>query len=414
MSKRRVVVTGLGILSPVGNDIATGWQNIIAGKSGVKLITDFDTTEHRTNFAATVIGFDATKYQDAKEAKKCDLFIQYGIYSACQAVEDSGINDYSELNKDKVGVIMGSGIGGLQTIEDSKVVEQAKGPKRISPFFIPSSIVNMTSGYVAIRYNFAGPNLAVATACTTGTHSIGLAARTIAYGDADVMVAGGSEKASTPLGLGGFSSIKALSARNDSPETASRPWDETRDGFVLGDGAGTLVLEEYEHAKKRGAKIYCELVGFGMSDDAYHITRSAPGGEGAYKAMNFALKDANIAPEEVDYINAHATSTPAGDVEEIRAIKKLFANNLDNVLVSSTKSMTGHLLGAAGAIEAIYSVLALQDNIAPPTINLHQPDAAAAGVDLVPNTAKEKQMQVVLSNSFGFGGTNGALVFRKI
>lgn len=412
MSKKRVVVTGLGIISPVGTTVINAWNNIISGKSGIKLIEDFDTSNFTTKFAGIVKDFVATDYINPKDEKKCDLFIQYGIAAGIQAVLDSGIDKLDGLNLDRIGVSMGSGIGGIGTIEQNHQIITTSGPRRISPFFIPASIINMTSGHISIKYGFRGPNLAITTACATGTHAIGMAARTIAYGDADVMVAGGSEKASTSLGMAGFSAARALSTRNDAPELASRPWDAARDGFVLGDGAGAIVLEEYEHAKRRGAKIYAELIGFGMSSDAYHIT--LPSGDGAVLAMKVAMQDANINPDEINYINAHGTSTIAGDLEESNAIKKALGNAIaKRILISSTKSMTGHLLGAAGAVEAIFTVLTLQKQIIPPTINLDNPDAGC-DLDYVPHKAREVALKVALSNSFGFGGTNGTLVFKKI
>ncbi len=411
MSKKRVVVTGLGIISPVGVTVESAWKSIVLGQSGIRFIEDFDTSNFTTKFAGIIKNFNATDYISQKDAKKCDLFIQYGIAAGMQAVQDSGIDKPNGLNLDRIGVIMGSGIGGIGTIENNHQIITTSGPRRISPFFIPASIVNMTSGHLSINYGFRGPNLAIATACTTGTHSIGLAARAITYGDADVMVAGGSEKASTPLGMSGFSAARALSTRNDAPELASRPWDVDRDGFVLGDGAGAVVLEEYEHAKRRGAKIYAELIGFGMSSDAFHIT--LPSGDGAVLAMQLAMQDAHINPESINYINAHGTSTIAGDLEESNAIKKAFGNAIaKKILISSTKSMTGHLLGAAGAVEAIFTILALQNQIIPPTINLDTP-SEGCDLDYVPHTAREVNLDVALSNSFGFGGTNGSLVFRR-
>ena len=413
MSKRRVVVTGLGIVSPIGSKVEEAWKALLAGTSGIRLIQGFDTSEFSTRFAGQVIDFDVTQYLSSKEARKCDTFIQYGVAAACDAVVSSGLDKFEYLDKDRVGVAIGSGIGGIGTIEANHRSLLESGPRRISPFFIPASIINMASGHVSIIYNFRGPNLAFATACTTGTHSIGLAARCIAYGDADVMVAGGAEHASTPLGLGGFAAVRALSTFNEAPEKASRPWDKARDGFVLGDGAGALVLEEYEHAKRRGAPILAELIGFGMSGDAFHITRPSEGGTGAAAAMQNALRDAGLNPSSVDYINAHATSTPAGDVEETLAIKLALGEAAYKVAMSSTKSMTGHLLGAAGAIEAIFTILAIRDQVAPPTINLDNPDEGC-DLDYVPNVARKMPIEVALSNSFGFGGTNGTLVFKKL
>lgn len=413
LSKRRIAITGLGIVSPVGNTVTEAWDVLLSAKSGIRLIEAFDTSDFPTKFAGTIKDFIITDYMSPKEARKCDPFIQYGVAAAMQAVRNAHLEEYVHLNKDRVGVAIGSGIGGLETIENNHSILLNTGPRRMSPFFIPGSIINMISGHVSITYGFQGPNIAVATACTTGTHCIGLAARLIQYGDADVMIAGGAENASTPLGLGGFSALRALSTRNDDPTRASRPWDVDRDGFVLGDGAGVLVLEEWEHAKKRGAVILAELVGFGMSGDAFHITRPSEGGVGAASAMKNALQDANITPEEVDYINAHGTSTPAGDTEEVLAMKLVLGTAASGVAVSSTKSMTGHLLGAAGAVEAIFCVLAMRDQVAPPTINLDNPDKDC-DLDFVPHVARNMIINVALSNSFGFGGTNGTLVFKKI
>lgn len=413
-AKRRVVVTGLGIISPVGNEVNQAWDTLLAGKSGIRLIDAFDTSDFTTKFAGLVKDFNISDYMSPKEARKCDPFIQYGVAAAMQAVRNAHLESYEPLNKDRVGVAIGSGIGGLDTIERNHSVLTTSGPRRLSPFFIPGSIINMASGYVSITYGFKGPNIALATACTTGTHCIGLAARLIQYGDADVMVAGGAENASTPLGVGGFAALRALSTRNEDPTRASRPWDVERDGFVLGDGAGALVLESLEHAERRGAPILAELIGFGMSDDAFHITRPSEGGLGAAAAIRNALQDANIAPEDIQYINAHGTSTPAGDVEEVMAIKlALGSAAAKKVAVSSTKSMTGHLLGAAGAVEAIFSVLAIRDQIAPPTINLDNPDIGC-DLDFVPHVARKMTIHTVLSNSFGFGGTNGTLALKKI
>jgi len=412
VSKRRVVVTGMGIISPIGNQIELAWKSLLAGKSGIRSIDAFDTSAFSTQFAGTVLDFDVSQFMSTKEARKCDTFIQYGVAAAAEAVRNSGLENFDALNKDRVGVSIGSGIGGLGTIEANHHLLLNSGPKRISPFFIPGSIINMISGHVSINYGFKGPNMAVATACTTGTHSIGLAARFIAYGDADVMLAGGAECASTPLGLGGFAAARALSTRNDAPEKASRPWDRDRDGFVLGDGAGVLVLEEYEHAKKRGAVILAELTGFGMSGDAFHITRPSEGGAGAVVAMQNALHDAKLNPEQIHYVNAHATSTHAGDKEETLAMKTVLGDAAKKVAISSTKSMTGHLLGAAGAVEAIFTVLAIRDQVAPPTINLENPDEGC-DLDYVPNIARKMKIDFALSNSFGFGGTNGTLVFKK-
>lgn len=413
MSARRVVITGLGSVCPLGLDVPTIWKNLKEGKSGITNITDFNTTDFPTKFAGLVPNFVADKYMPAKDTKKTDLFIQYGIAAANQAIEDSGLDkDSADFDKDRFGVFMGSGIGGLETIEKAKEnLIATANPKKISPFFIPSAIVNMISGHVSIKYDFRGPNLSMATACTTGTHAIGLAYRLIVCGDADVMVAGGAEKASTQLGMGGFAAARALSRRNDEPQKASRPWDINRDGFVLGDGSGALVLEEYEHAKKRGAKIYAEVCGFGMSGDAFHITR--PSGDGAVLAMKNAIRDAAIDPSEINYINAHGTSTPAGDVEESNAIKlALGDSNAKNAMVSSTKSMIGHLLGAAGAVEALVTVKSLETGIITPTINLDEQDPKA-DLDYVPHVAREAKVKYAMSNSFGFGGTNGALIFKS-
>lgn len=412
MSKRRVVVTGLGMLSPVGNTAESSWQALLNGQSGISPIEHFDASEFATRFAGQVKEFDPEQYGiNRKEARKMDLFIQYGVAAGIQALDDAGLV-VNEDNAERVGVAIGSGIGGLGLIEQNHTSLINGGPRKLSPFFVPSTIINMVSGHLSIMKGLQGPNIAVTTACTTGTHAIGMAGRMIAYGDADVMVAGGTEKASTPMGMGGFAAAKALSTRNDEPQKASRPWDKDRDGFVLGDGAGVLVLEEYEHAKARGAKIYAELVGFGMSGDAYHMTSPPDSGEGAARCMANALRDAGIRPEEVSYINAHGTSTPAGDVAEVAAIKRVFGEHAYKLAVSSTKSMTGHLLGAAGAVEAIFSVLAINSQMAPPTINLDEPDEGC-DLDFVPHQARSMPIDVVLSNSFGFGGTNGSLVFRR-
>jgi 3-oxoacyl-[acyl-carrier-protein] synthase II len=412
VTRRRVVITGLGIASPLGSTVDGAWKNILAGHSGIGPITRFDVSAFATRFGGAVQGFNVDEYLTPKEARKMDPFMHYGYGSAVQAMNDSGLT-ITEANAARVGVIMGAGIGGLDTIEetDAKYLE-TKNPRKISPFFIPGSIINMVSGHISIRYGLQGPNLAVVTACTTSTHSIGLAARAIQYGDADVMIAGGAEMATTHLGLGGFCSVKALSERNDEPQRASRPWDRDRDGFVLGDGAGVLVVEELEHAQARGARIYAELAGFGMSGDAYHMTAPQESGEGARLSMINAVRDAGLKPEQVDYVNAHATSTPLGDKAETLAIKRAFGDHAYKLAVSSTKSMTGHLLGAAGAVEAIFSVLAIRDQVAPPTINYENPDPDC-DLDYVPNTARQMHLDVALSNSFGFGGTNGTLVFRK-
>jgi len=412
LAKRRVVVTGLGIVSPVGNDLKSSWDSILAGRSGASLITDFDTAEFAVKFACTVKNFDASEYIPKKDLKKMDTFIHYGVAAAAQAIKDSGI-EITEENAERIGVAVGSGIGGLPLIEKNKEALEKGGPRKISPFLIPGTIINMISGNISIMYGIKGPNIAPVTACTTGTHSVGLAARLIAYGDADVMLAGGAEKASSPLGMGGFAAARALSRNNDNPEAASRPWDKDRDGFVLGDGAGVLVLEEYEHAKARGAKIYAEMAGFGMSGDAYHMTSPSEGGEGAARCMINAMKDAGINPEQIDFVNAHGTSTPAGDIAETQALKLAFGDHARSLAVTSTKSMTGHLLGAAGGIEAVFSVMSLHDQVATPTINLDNQDPDC-DLDYVPNIARDMKMEYALSNSFGFGGTNGSILFKKI
>ncbi|NHB91426.1 beta-ketoacyl-ACP synthase II [Photorhabdus cinerea] len=413
MSKRRVVVTGLGMLSPVGITAESSWKAVCAGQSGISLIDHFDTSHHATKFAGLVKDFNHEDFNiSRKDARKMDDFIQYGIAAGMQAVEDSGI-EVTEANASRFGAAIGSGIGGLGLIEENHGALVANGPRKISPFFVPSTIVNMVAGHLSIIYGLRGPSISIATACTSGVHNIGHAARIIAYNDADIMLAGGAEKASTPLGVGGFGAARALSTRNDAPQSASRPWDKGRDGFVLGDGAGILVLEEYEHAKKRGAKIYAEIVGFGMSSDAYHMTSPPENGAGAALAMENALKDAGITTEQVGYINAHGTSTPAGDLAEAHAVEAVFGEGTD-VLVSSTKSMTGHLLGAAGAVESIFTILALRDQIVPPTINLENQDENCR-LDFVPNESRKVEgMEYALCNSFGFGGTNGSLIFRKI
>lgn len=411
MSKRRVVITGLGMLSPLGNSVEDSWGGVKAGKSGISTITRFDTENFAVKIGGQISNLDLDRYIDPKEARRMDAFMQYGMVAAIQAVEDAGLDSLSSEAKLNIGVAFGSGIGGIETIENVRDTFVKSGPRRVSPFFVPSSIINMIAGNVAIRYGFKGPNIALVTACTTGTHNIGYAARTIAYGDADVMIAGGAEMATTPVAISGFMNAKALSTANEEPEKACRPWDKNRDGFVLSDGSGALVLEELEHAKKRGAKIYAELIGFGMSDDAHHITSPIEDGSGARTSMEKALADAGIEPGEIDYINAHGTSTPLGDVAECKAIKDLFKDSADRLLVSSTKSMTGHLLGAAGAIEAIFSVKAINDQIAPPTINLDEPDEGC-DLDFVPHKARQAKITTVLSNSFGFGGTNGTLIFK--
>ncbi len=412
MSKRRVVVTGLGLLTPVGNTVEDSWKNIVAGKSGIAPITSFDASQFSTRISGSVKDFDATQYLPPKDLKKMDTFIHFGIAAGIQALEDSGL-EVTDENAERIGVAIGSGIGGLPTIERNRDAYVAGGPRKISPFFVPSSIINMVSGNLSIMRGLKGPNISIVSACTTGAHNIGDAARMISYGDADIMVAGGSEMATSALGVGGFAAARALSTRNDDPEAASRPWDQDRDGFVLGDGAGVVVLEEYEMARARGADIYCELAGYGMSGDAYHMTAPSEGGEGAARCMLNALKDAGLNPENVDYINAHGTSTPAGDVAETLAVKLALGDHAYKTLVSSTKSMTGHLLGAAGGIEAIFSILALRDQVVPPTINLDNQDPEC-DLDYVANTAREANLSVTMSNSFGFGGTNGTLVFKSL
>jgi len=412
LSRRRVVVTGLGIVSPVGNGVAGAWSNIVAGKSGIARITRFDASSYASHIAGEVKGFDPARYISAKEVRRFDAFIHYGLAAAVEALKDSGL-DLDRVNREMVGVCIGSGIGGLPMIEETHNALLAGGPRKISPFFVPGSIINLISGQFSIMYGLQGPNLALVTACTTANHSIGEAARHIEYGEADVMVAGGSEACICALGVGGFCAARALSSRNDDPATASRPWDRDRDGFVLGEGAGVLMLEEYEHAKARGARVYCELAGYGVSADANHITAPCEDGAGAVRCMANAVRNAGINLDQVDYINAHGTSTPLGDVAETIAIKNCFGNHAKKVAISSTKSMTGHLLGAAGGIESIFSVLALRDQVAPPTINLFNQDPQC-DLDFVPNTAREMKIDVALSNSFGFGGTNGSLVFRKI
>ncbi|WP_114767401.1 beta-ketoacyl-ACP synthase II [Vibrio rhodolitus] len=413
MSKRRVVVTGMGMLSPVGNTVESSWKALLEGQSGIVNIEHFDATNFSTRFAGLVKDFNCEEYMSKKDARKMDLFIQYGIAAGIQALDDSGLQ-VNEENAARIGVAIGSGIGGLDLIETGHTALVDKGPRKVSPFFVPSTIVNMVAGNLSIMRGLRGPNIAISTACTTGLHNIGHAARMIAYGDADAMVAGGSEKASTPLGMAGFGAAKALSTRNDEPQKASRPWDKDRDGFVLGDGAGMMVLEEYEHAKARGAKIYAELVGFGMSGDAYHMTSPSEDGSGGALAMEAAMRDAGIVGTQVGYVNAHGTSTPAGDVAEIKGVKRaLGEEGAKQVKVSSTKSMTGHLLGAAGSVEAIITVLSLVDQIVPPTINLDNPEEGL-DIDLVPHVAQKVDMEYAICNSFGFGGTNGSLVFKKI
>ncbi len=417
MNSRRVVVTGLGMISPLGNTVEDSWQSLIAGKSGIGNIESFDATDFATQIAGQIKNFDISQYDlSAKDARKIDIFIQYGLAAGFQAVKDAKLDDNLQTNAvdaSRIGVAVGSGIGGISTIEKTCLELDKKGPRRVSPFFIPATVVNMAAGNLAIKYGFKGPNFAISTACTTGTHNIGYGARTIAYGDADIMVVGGAEMATCPAGVGGFAAARAMSTRNDAPEKASRPWDQDRDGFVLGDGAGVLVLEEYEHAKNRGATIYAELAGFGMSDDAHHITSPPEDGRGAQAAMELALKDAGMDSSDVHYINAHGTSTHAGDIAETSAIKGLFGEHAHNIAVSSSKSMTGHLLGAAGAIEAIFTIKAITESIAPPTINLDNP-GVGCDLDYVPHVARKMNIDAAISNSFGFGGTNGSLVFKKV
>jgi 3-oxoacyl-[acyl-carrier-protein] synthase II len=412
MNKRRVVITGLGIVSPVGNDVATAWRNILAGNSGIGPVTHFDASTFPTRIAGEVRDFDPAKFVAPKDVKMMDPFIHYGIAASIDALADAGLHPH-EHDAERIGVAVGAGIGGIHTIERTSIIYHEQGQRRISPFFVPSSIINMASGNLSIMLGLKGPNIACVTACTTATHNLGLAMRMIQYGDADVMVAGGAEYATTGVAMGGFCSARAMSTRNDEPHKASRPWDKDRDGFVLSDGAGVLVLEDYEHARKRNARIYCELVGFGMSADAYHITSPSEDGDGAARCMSSAMKDAGLNPEQIGYINAHGTSTPAGDLAESQAIKRCFGEQAKKVMVSSTKSMTGHLLGAAGGVEAIFCVLAMRDGVVPPTINLDQP-GEGCDLDYVPNTARQAKVDVALSNSFGFGGTNGTLVFRSI
>lgn len=412
MTRRRVVITGLGMLSPLGADVASTWDGILAGRSGIRRIDHFDTENFSTKFAGLVPDFAMDDYLSGKEARKMDIFVQYGMVAAIQALRDAGL-DMDKENGERVGVAIGSGIGGLTNIEENHRKLTESGPRKLSPFFVPSTIINMIAGNLAIMYGFKGPNFATVTACTTGTHNIGFAAQQIQLGTADVMIAGGAEKGSTPLGMGGFAAARALSTRNDDPTAASRPWDRDRDGFVLADGAGAVVLEEYERAKARGATIYGELIGYGMSDDAYHMTAPSEDGAGAALAMGNAIRDAGIDPAEVGYVNAHATSTKVGDLIEIHAVKKVFGDHAPKLAMSSTKSMVGHLLGAAGAVEAIFTLLAMRDSVAPPTINLDNPDEGC-DLDLVANQAQQRTIDVALSNSFGFGGTNGSLLFRKV
>ncbi|MBV1914090.1 MAG: beta-ketoacyl-ACP synthase II [Pseudomonadales bacterium] len=412
MSKRRIVVTGMGMVSPLGNTVDETWENILKGESGVATIETFDVSGLGTQFAASVKNLDVSEYYSAKDAKRQDLFIQYGMVAGIQAIKDAGL-EITEEQADRVGVAIGSGIGGLPNIEKNRDLYRDKGAKRISPFFIPGSIVNMIAGNLSILYGYRGPNISIATACTTGTHNIGMAARMIAYGDADVMIAGGAEMATSELGVAGFGAARALSTRNDDPQAASRPWDRDRDGFVLGDGAGAIVLEEYEFAKARGANILAELTGFGMSADAFHMTSPPENGRGAAAAMKAAIADAGINPDQMDYINAHGTSTPAGDIAESQAAESVFGDHAKKLVMSSTKSSIGHLLGAAGAVEAIFCIKALIDQVAPPTINLENPDEGCH-LDYVANTARNLKLDTVISNSFGFGGTNGSVIFSKL
>ena len=412
MSQRRVVITGLGQVSPVGNDVATAWSNLLAGKSGIGRITRFDASDINSQIAGEVRDFDIGQYISAKEARRMDVFIHYGIAAALQAISDAGLDELESLDKDRVGVNIGSGIGGLPSIEATGKAVIEGGARKINPFFIPGSLINLIAGHVTILKGYRGPSYGMVSARTTGAHSIGDSARLIKYGDADVMIAGGAEGAISTLGVGGFAAMKALSTRNDDPATASRPWDKGRDGFVIGEGAGVLVLEELEHAKKRGAKIYAEIVGFGMSSDAYHIT--APNEEGPALAVTRALKDAGLNPEDVDYVNAHGTSTPLGDANETKALKRALGDHARKVIVNSTKSMTGHLLGAAGGVEALYSVLAVHEQKSPPTINIFEQDIeAGCDLDYCANEARDAKIDVAISNSFGFGGTNGTLVFKR-
>ncbi len=412
MTARRVVVTGLGMVAPVGLDVPSAWKNILAGRSGIQPITHFDVEPFSTQFGGPIYGFEITDYIPKKDAKKMDKFIHYGVAAGCQAIEDSGL-EVTEENAERIGVLIGSGIGGITGIENSYQAYLDGGPRKISPFFVPANIINMVSGNLSIKYGLKGPNYSIVSACSSGAHSIGEAAMMIRHGRTDVMVAGGAEMATSPVGLGGFAAARALSRRNDDPQAASRPWDRDRDGFVLSDGAGVVVLEEYEFAKARGANIYAELVGVGMNSDAYHMTAPSKDGSGAAKCMLMALQDAGLNIEQVDYINAHGTSTPAGDVAETLAVKRAFGDHAHKLCVSSTKSMTGHMLGAAGGAEAVFTILALRDQVAPPTINLDNQDPEC-DLDYVPNTAREMKLDVVISNSFGFGGTNGTLAFRRL
>ena len=408
---RRVVVTGLGLVTSLGQNVADTWREILAGTSGISVIDAFDTTEFSSRIGGTVRDFDVTPYMSAKEARKNDPFVHFGVAAGCQAIADSGL-EITEANAERVGIAIGSGIGGLPGIERGHDAYLAGGPRKISPFFVPSNIINMIAGNLSIKYGIKGPNFGIVTACSTGTHNIGDAARMIERGDVDVMVAGGAEMATSPMGLGGFASARALSTRNDDPERASRPWDRDRDGFVLGDGAGVVVVEELEHARRRGARIYGEVVGYAMSSDAHHITLPPEDGDGARRCMVLAMRDAGISPDEVGYVNAHGTSTPAGDVIEARAVKAAFGDHAGKLMISSTKSMLGHLLGAAGGVEAVFALLAIHDNAIPPTINLDNP-GDECDLDFVPHTARQVSVDVALSNSFGFGGTNGTLIFKR-
>jgi 3-oxoacyl-[acyl-carrier-protein] synthase II len=414
MSSRRVVVTGLGLISPVGNGVEEGWQNLLAGKSGIADITRFDASAFSCRIAGEVKGFKVEDWFSAKDARHMDTFIHYGLAASIQAIRDAGLPTNDQLGPEqaeRIGCLVSSGIGGLPMIEETKAELMARGPRRVTPFFVPASIINMISGHVSIMFGFQGPNLAIVTACTTGLHSIGMAGRMIEHGDADVMIAGGSESTISPLGIGGFAAARALSTRNDDPATASRPWDKDRDGFVLGEGAGVVVLEEYEHAKRRGAKVYAELVGFGMGADAFHMT--APNVEGPKRSMLAALRSAGIAPEQVQYLNAHGTSTPLGDVNESNAIKLAFGDHARKLVVNSTKSMTGHLLGGAGGVESVFTVLAVKNQISPPTINIFDQDPEC-DLDYCANAAREMKIEYAAKNNFGFGGTNGTLVFKRV
>jgi 3-oxoacyl-[acyl-carrier-protein] synthase II len=412
VSRRRVVVTGLGIVCPVGNDVSSAWANLIAGRSGIGTITRFDATAFTTQIAGEVRDFDVTPYLPAKEARHFDTFIHYGIAAGVQALRDAGI-EVGEANADRIGAVVGSGIGGLPLIEENHADYTKRGPRRISPFFVPGSIINMVSGQLSIMLGLKGPSFAVVSACTTGTHSIGEAARLIEYGDADMMLAGGTESTISPLGLGGFAAMRALSTRNDDPQTASRPFDKDRDGFVLGEGAGVVFLEEYEHARRRGARIYAEVAGYGMSSDAFHMSAPSEDGEGPARGMRHAMRNAGVNPDEVSYLNGHATSTPLGDIAETRSIRRAFGDAANRLVVNSTKSMTGHLLGAAGGIEAVFTALAIHHQVSPPTINIFNQDPLC-DLDYCANTAREMRIEVAMSNSFGFGGTNGTLVLRRV